>query len=71
MEQKKKITRRKTPTAEEIRSMKVTDNIPEGGRLNIPSSLIMQFFKKEIIEKFVEKGLITFENEEPKNDKLD
>jgi len=69
MKQKNKITRRKTPTEKEIRSMKVTDNIPEGGRLNIPSGLIMQFFKREIIEKFVEKGLITYESKEPDNNK--
>jgi len=34
----------------------VTDNIPEGGRLNIPSSLIMQFFGKELQERFIEGG---------------
>lgn len=34
----------------------VTDNIPEGGRLDIPSSLIMQFFGKELQERFIEGG---------------
>jgi len=34
----------------------VTDNIPEGKQLQLPGSLIFQFFGKELQERFIKGG---------------
>jgi len=52
MNQKKKI--KKTSAEKRLEKMVITDNIPEGGRLNVSNKLILEFFKKEIIEALIE-----------------
>lgn len=48
MKQKKKITR--ISTKKRLEQMVVTDNIHEDGRLNVPTKLIMEYFKEDIIK---------------------
>ena len=70
MNQEKKIKRQSAQkNVEELKKGGVKTNIPEGGRLNIPSSLIMQFFGKELQKRFIENGVNTPRPDEPKNDK--
>lgn len=57
MSKKKKNTRRSTDI--DFSKWTVTDNIPEGGRLHVPASLIMQFFGEEIQKRFIIGGKYT------------
>jgi len=69
MNQKKKIKRQSAQkNVEELKKGGVKTNIPEGGRLNIPSSLIMQFFGDELQKRFIENGVNTPRNETTNDD---
>lgn len=51
--------KRQLPVPEGLRELgitEVTDNVPPGGRVHVPASLIMQFFGKEIQKRFMTGG---------------
>lgn len=57
MSKKKKITR--TRAVSDFSNWTFKDNIPEGGRLEVPASLIMRFFGEEIQKRFIIGGKYT------------
>jgi len=70
MKQKKKIKRTSAQkNFEELKKGGVKTNTPEGGRLNIPSILIMQFFGKELQKRFIENGINTPRPKNPEAEK--